>query len=74
MSLLEKIIYLADATEENRQYQSEYYVDVIKKDIDQGMVEVSKWVIENLVKNNKMVHLDTIKAYNYYLKQILSSK
>ena len=32
MSILEKIIYLADATEENRKYCSSNYVEIIKKD------------------------------------------
>ncbi len=69
MSLLEKIIYLADATEENRKYNYNEYVDIIKKDINQGMVEVCKWVINKLIEDNKVVHLDSIKCYNYYIKK-----
>lgn len=71
MSLLEKIIYLADATEENRKYSSlPYYVNAIKEDIDKGMVEVDKWVVSNLIENNKSIHLDSINCYNYYVKAI----
>lgn len=70
MSLLEKIIYLADATEENRKYESEYYVKTIKENIDLGMVEVSKWVINHLTENNKIVHLDSVRCYNYYADKI----
>ena len=67
MSILEKIIYLADATEEGRkEYIVSEYVDLINKDIDKGMVEISKWVMNKLLKNNKVIHLDTIKCYNYY--------
>ena len=66
MSILEKIIYLADATEENREYCSSAYVDIIKNDIDNGMVEICKWVIGHLLENNKVIHLDSIKCYNYY--------
>lgn len=67
MSILEKIIYLADATEEGRKECSEFeFIDVIKKDIDEGMVEISKRVMNKLLKNNKVIHLDTIKCYNYY--------
>ena len=67
MSILEKIIYLADATEEGRKECSEIeFIDVIKKDIDEGMVEISKRVMNKLLKNNKVIHLDTIKCYNYY--------
>lgn len=67
MSILEKIIYLADATEEGRrEYAASEYVDLIKKDIDKGMVEISKNVINKLLRNNKLIHLNTIKCYNYY--------
>lgn len=69
MSTLEKIIYLADATEENRKYCSSNYVDIIKKDIDQGIIEICKWVINRLIENNKIIHLNSIECYNYYIKQ-----
>ncbi len=71
MSMLEKIIYLADATEENRKYCSTYYVDTIKENIDKGMVEVSKWIINNLLQTNSVIHLETIKCYNYYKKALM---
>ena len=71
MSILEKIIYLADATEEGRsECSSSEHVDLIKKNIDKGMVEISKKVINKLLKNNKVIHLDTIKCYNFYNKNI----
>lgn len=70
MSMLEKIIYLADATEENRKYQSAYYVDIIKKDINRGMMEVSRWSINHLAEKTKLIHLNGVKCYNYYLKMI----
>lgn len=70
MSVLEKIVYLADATEEGRkEYIVSEYVDIINKDIDKGMVEISKWVMNKLLKNNKVIHLDTINCYNFYNKQ-----
>lgn len=68
MSLLEKIIYLADATEETRKYCSSEYANIIKKDINQGMIEISSLVINKLIGNNKIIHLDSIKCYNYYTK------
>ena len=68
MSTLEKIIYLADATEENRKYCPAHYIETIKEDIDKGMVEISKWVINRLIEINEIIHLDTIMCYNYYNK------
>lgn len=67
MSILEKIIYLADATEENRKYCSSNYVEIIKKDINQGIIEICKWVINKLLENNELIHLDSIKCYNYHI-------
>lgn len=72
MSMLEKIINLADATEPGRTYfDLEYYVDVIKKDIDRGMFEVSKWTIEHLASKEGIIHLDTVKCYNFYKEKLM---
>ncbi len=69
MSILEKIIYLADATEETRTYCSSHYIDIIKQNIDKGIVEVTKWTINHLLETNKIIHIDSIKCYNYYLSR-----
>ena len=66
MSILEKIIYLADATEENKIYIPNNFIDIIKQDIDKGMVEVSRYVLTELLKDNKYIHENTIKCYNFY--------
>ena len=70
MSILEKIIYLADATEEGRKEYPLEYINIIKEDIDIGMIEMSKWVIDRLLSKNKVIHLNTIKCYNYYKMKI----
>lgn len=67
MSILEKIIYLADATEENRDYDYAEYVETIKSNINEGMLNVTKWVIGSLLERNRMIHLNSIKCYNYYM-------
>lgn len=69
MSMLEKIIYLADATEESRNYNTEEYARYVREAIDNGMVQVSKWVIEKLAKSETPIHIDTIKCYNYYINK-----
>lgn len=67
MSLLEKITYLADSTEEGRKDEEiSSYINIIKEDINKGMVEITKKVIYKLLKNNKLIYKDTIKCYNYY--------
>lgn len=72
MSMLEKIIYLADATEENRDYDYNEYVETIKANINEGVVKVTKWVIVSLVERNKMIHLNSIKCYNHYMSKMKS--
>lgn len=69
MSLLEKIIYLADATDSGRTYDDlQYYVDLVKKDIDRGIFEVCKWSLEDLLEKERIIHLESIKCYNFYNK------
>ncbi len=71
MSMLEKIIYLADATEENRGYEDiDYYVNLIKEDIDKGMIEVIKWEIKDLLDRNKKIHINSVKCYDYYISKM----
>ncbi len=69
MSMLEKIIYLADLTEENRTIiDLDYYVGIIKENIDNGLAESFKFLIPFLLKKNSLIHLDSINCYNYYRK------
>ncbi len=69
MTILEKIIYLADATEETRTFCSKY-TDLVKENIDKGIVEIQKFTITKLLEENKLIHENSIKCYNYYLKLI----
>lgn len=65
MTMLEKIIYLADGTEEERQYCSRY-AELAKADIDKAMEEVTNFTIRKILETNGIVHLDSVKCYNYY--------
>ena len=67
MSMLEKIICLADATEETRKYEDvQEYVNYVIEDIDYAMFKISKLVIAKLIGKDAIIHLDTVKCYNYY--------
>jgi predicted HD superfamily hydrolase involved in NAD metabolism len=75
MSMLEKIIYLADATEPNRNYMKtencltlDELVNLIKTDINEGLSYTLKWSLEFILKKNLLIHLDSVKAYNFYKK------
>ena len=55
MSILEKIIFLADATEENRTYKElNDLVELIKNDIDEGMLFTLQWTF-NDITNKKFL-------------------
>lgn len=70
MSILEKIIFLADATEENRNYKElEYLVSLIKENIDAGMIYTLKWTFNDITNKGNLIHLDSVKAYNFLIKK-----
>ncbi len=68
MSLTAKILYIADFTSLDRDYQD---VEVIRQiadsSLDKAMVYALKYSISELVAGSKAVHTDTFMAYNYYI-------
>ncbi|MBO5358575.1 MAG: bis(5'-nucleosyl)-tetraphosphatase (symmetrical) YqeK [Clostridia bacterium] len=65
MTLLEKIIFLADFTSADRDYDD---VSVIRQYVDESLdkafIYALQYSICDLVNNKKRVHLDTLNAYN----------
>jgi len=65
MSLLEKIIFIADFTSEDRDYND---VDVIRSHAERSLDEASLYgiiyVIRELLKKNRPVHADSVDLYN----------
>lgn len=74
MTTLEKVIYLADATEENRPFPITEFVAMTKENIDKAMLAVTKWSLEYLLQSNKLIHPASINCYNYYYFKIYPSK
>ncbi len=67
MSMLEKIIYLADLIEPGRTYSAlDKIRPVCYQDIDQAMLLALKATIKLVVKRNSPIDLNTVFAYNYY--------
>ncbi len=68
MSLLEKIIYIADYIEPNRCFEG---VDEIRgiafKDLDESVLKAMNNTIKYIVDNNGIIDYDTILARNYFL-------
>lgn len=67
MSLTAKILYLADFTSADRDYDD---VDVIRKLVDQSLesalLYALKYSICDLIEQSKPIHPDTLNAYNFY--------
>lgn len=65
MSLLSKILYLADFTSKDRDYED---VEVIRAYVDRSLdgafVYALQYSIADLVKQGRAIHEDTVQAYN----------
>lgn len=71
MTFLEKITYLADATGKDREYEeSNVAYEFAKKDLNQALIYFFKKTIEWTIQDEKLLHPDTISAYNYLIRII----
>lgn len=70
MSLMEKIIYLADFISADRDYDD---VDVMRSKVEEGMEEgmlyAFRYTIVDLVNQCKEIHPDTLDAYNWVIEE-----
>lgn len=65
MTLLDKVLYLADFTSDDRDYDD---VDVMRELVDVSIEKALSYAlsysIKDLVTNGRALHIDTIDAYN----------
>ncbi len=65
MPLMTKILYLADYTSRDRDYED---VDIMRKLVDISIVEAMKYALKytitDLVNLDRVIHPDTVSAYN----------
>lgn len=65
MSKLEKIIYIADATSEDRKYKGvDKFRELSFVDLDLCMLELIKHTMRYLIKDHCFIPVDTLNAYN----------
>lgn len=65
MSLLEKIIFIADFISAERDYDGvEIMREKAKRSLDEAIVEGLSFTIKDLIDGEKIVHPDTLDAYN----------
>jgi len=66
MTLLEKIIYVADYIEPGRQFPGvEEVRDIAKHNLDQALVKAIQNTVIFLLKKNQTIYPDTIETYNF---------
>jgi len=71
MNVLDKIIYLADKTEEGRtKINLEEAVKISNSNLDEGVLFVAKYSVEYSLKKNSLIHTDTI----YLINKIINEK
>ena len=69
MTLLDKLIYVADFTEPTRDYSDvDIYREKAEKDIDDALFAGMKWIIRDKIDNDRFLHPDSIKMFNSMLK------
>ena len=72
MSLLEKIIYVADLTSEDRDYPDVKEVrELAEKSLDKTCLRGLSFTIEDNARKCRPIHIDTVKAYNYLAERKL---
>ncbi|EOC99806.1 bis(5'-nucleosyl)-tetraphosphatase (symmetrical) YqeK [Caldisalinibacter kiritimatiensis] len=73
MSLLEKIVYLADYIEPGRDFSGvERIRELAYRDLDKAILLSMDNTIKYVVKNEWLLHIDTIKARNFILSSLNS--
>lgn len=71
MTLLEKIIYVADLTSEDRDYPDVAEVrETAEQSLEKATLRGLSFTIESNAQKNKPIHIDTVKAYNYLAERI----
>lgn len=68
MTLPQKIIYIADLTSADRAYPDvEEIRSTVDRDLDRAIFKVLTFTIKNLASKRRIIHPDTLGAYNYML-------
>ena len=71
MSLLEELVFVADAVEDNRTYNDlKYYQQLAETDLDRACFEILEFTIWFLESKERDIHKDTIEARDWVWKKI----
>lgn len=71
MTLLEEIVYVADAIEYNRSYPGlEELQELARTDLDAACLEIMDFTLESLAKKGRTPDHDTIAARDYIIRRM----
>ena len=71
MSLLEEIVYVADAIEDNRNYEGlRELQDQAARDLDGACLFIMDWTLESLERKGRVPDKDTVEARSYISERI----
>ena len=71
MSLITKIIYIADGIEPGRTYDGvERIRDIVYEDIDRALVLQIDYTIHSVINRGGLIHTNTIDTRNLYLRKL----
>lgn len=71
MTLLEEIVYVADAIEYNRNYEGlEELQELARKDLDAACLEIMDFTLQSLEKKGRTPDSDTTKAREFIINRI----
>ena len=70
MTIYDKILFVADSTSIDRKYENtDYFRHIAKKDLDEACIEILKFTIKDRVDEEKLLHINSVYALNYLLKE-----
>ena len=71
MSLLEKVVFIADFISEERDYNGvEIMREKAKRSLDEAIIEGLSFTIKDLIERERIIHPDTVDAYNSAMFEI----
>ena len=74
MTLVDKVLFVADFSEPHRTYpEAETVRKIAKQDLNQAVFEVAKFKIDHLLNGGKVIHPDTVVVYNGVLREMNNS-
>lgn len=75
MSLLEKVVFLADLTSSDRNYPDVDYVrELSEEDLDAALLYGVEFLLNDLLSKGKVLHPDTVACYNCLVRQGVERK